>query len=339
MVNFEVAPEHLDKVAFVKLVQWLRDTRVQAKHSTEPIIDGIPKETLAQALKIVINSIYGKLGFMAGDICDRLAVLNVTLNGQLLILMLCEELELNNIEVVSANTDGIVVKLYKRDKQKFDEISQHWKEITGFEADAEEYYCYINRDINNYFVQELNGKTDSKGALNPLMYAADLQKGYDMPIVAQAVVNYFLYDKPVLETLYEATNILDFCKTQNVGRQFHVEYAIGGGISVMQRQVRFYCAMQGGALYKVDNIIPDRISNMCVGQKVIPLNTLDDLPIFERNINYQYYLEECNKIIDPIKLGISPKQKGNAHNKTKSGKALIKKYSGMYNTLFDDNEE
>ena len=30
--------------------------------SKEDIIDGIPKEVLAQALKIVINSIYGKLG-------------------------------------------------------------------------------------------------------------------------------------------------------------------------------------------------------------------------------------------------------------------------------------
>ncbi len=44
------------------------------------------------------------------------------------------------------------------------------------------------------------------------MYMADLSKGYDMPIVAKAVVAYFLEDKPVLETLYEATNILDFVK-------------------------------------------------------------------------------------------------------------------------------
>ena len=211
MVNFEVAPEHLDKVAFVKLVAWLRDTRVQAKHSKEDYIDGIPKDILAQALKIVINSIYGKLGFEAGDICDRLAVLKVTINGQLLILMLCEELELNGIEVVSANTDGIVVKLYKKDKQKFDEISENWKKITKFGADAEEYNCYINRDINNYIIQELNNKVSYKGAMNPLMYAVDLQKGYDMPIVAQAVSNYFLEGKPIMETLYESTNILDFC--------------------------------------------------------------------------------------------------------------------------------
>ena len=32
-----------------------------------------------------------------------------------MMLMLVEELELHNIHVLSANTDGIVIKLYKRD--------------------------------------------------------------------------------------------------------------------------------------------------------------------------------------------------------------------------------
>lgn len=339
MVNFEVAPAHIDQKCFVKLIKWLRDTRVEAKHSKEDYIDGIPKDVLAQVLKIVINSIYGKLGYELGDICDRLAVLNVTINGQLLILMLCEELELNGIEVVSANTDGIVVKLYKRDKEKFDKIADNWKEITKFGADAEEYECYINRDINNYIVKELNGKISYKGALNPLMYSVDLQKGYDMPIVAKAVSNFFLEDKPVLESLYEARNILDFCKTQNVGRQFHVQYNQSNGRQIkMQRNVRFYASMNGGKIFKIHNDT-NAASELCAGQKVTILNTLDDTPIELRNINYQYYLEECYKIIDPIKLNISPKQKGNPNRKTKSGKSLIKKYSQDYTNLFEDNEE
>ena len=54
------------------------------------------------------------------------------------------------------------------------------------------------------------------------MYAADLSKGYDMPIVAKAAAEYLLNDKPILETLYECQNILDFCKTQNIGKQFKV---------------------------------------------------------------------------------------------------------------------
>lgn len=29
-----------------------------------------------------------------------------------------------------------------------------------------------------------------------------------------------------MDTLYKAKNILDFCKTQNIGKQFHVEETI-----------------------------------------------------------------------------------------------------------------
>ena len=327
---YKIAPAHMNEGVFVKLIHWLKETRVTAKHSKEDYIDGIPKDVLAQVLKIVINSIYGKLGFEKGDICDRIAVLKVTINGQLMIMMLCESLELAGIEVVSANTDGIVVKLHKKNKAKFEEIADEWKRLTKLDADSEEYRCYINRDINNYVIEELNGKVSYKGALHPTMYAVDLQKGYDMPIVAKAVVDYFLNDKPILETLYECKNILDFCKTQNVGRQFHVEFTVGTKREILQKNVRFYVTNKGGVIEKVNDNSGDR-SGLCAGKQVTILNTLDDKRIEYRNINYSYYYQEALKIIDPIKLSISPKQKG--------GKSLIKKMSGQYQSLFDNLEE
>lgn len=338
MSVYKIAPAHINEGVFVKLITWLKETRVTAKHSTENYIDGIPKDVLAQVLKIVINSIYGKLGFERGDICDRLAVLKVTINGQLLLLKLCEELELNGIQVYSANTDGIVVKVYKKDKELYDKIINDWQRDTKLSLDSEEYLYYITRDINNYVIKEINGKISYKGALNPFMYAVDLQKGYSMPIVAQAVVNYFLDNKPVLETLYECKNILDFCLTQNVGRQFTVEYSIGGKNYPMQQNVRFYVTNQGGILNKVNKNTLGK-SNLCAGYQVAILNTLDDKKIEYRNINYSFYYKEAIKIIDPIKLHISPNQKGNARQGTKSGKALIKKLSGQYASLFDDLED
>lgn len=330
MSVYRIAPAHVNESIFVKLITWLKETRVTAKHSKEAYIDGIPKDILAQVLKIVINSIYGKLGFTKGDICDRLAVLKVTINGQLLLLKLCEELELNNIPVLSANTDGIVVKVYKSKKHLYDNIINKWQEETKLGLDSEEYKCYINRDINNYIIEEINGKVGYKGAMNPLMYSVDLQKGYSMPVVAQAVSNYFLLNKPVLESLYDCKNILDFCITQNVGHQFHVEFSIDGKRNILQRNVRFYVTNKGGTIEKVHNDSNAR-SGLCAGKQVTILNTLDDKRIEYRNINYSYYYQEALKIIDPIKLNISPNQKG--------GKVAIKKYSGQYKTLFDDLEE
>ena len=334
MAAYRIAPAHIDEGCFTKLVAWIRDTRIKAKHSDEDVIDGIPKETLAQALKIVINSIYGKLGFEAGDICDKLAVLKVTINGQLFIMMLCETLEMNGIEVVSANTDGIVVKLTKANYQKFKDITDDWEDYTGLSADSEMYKAYINRDINNYVCQETNGKLTYKGDLNPLMYLNDLSKGYDEPIVAKAVVEYFINGIPIIDTLYAAKNILDFCKTQNIGRKFHTEFIKGATTYKIQRNVRFYVSNFGGNLFKVS--LDGNKSNLCSGYYVEILNTLDDIPIEQRNINYQYYYNECLKIIDPIKLSISPNQK--AGNGIKSGRVAIQKKSESYDSLFDDNE-
>lgn len=155
MVQYGVAPAHLDQKVFVKLIKWIRDTRVTAKH-TKGDIDGVPANILAAVLKIVINAIYGKLGFEHGNLCDRLAVLKVTINGQLMIMMLCEELELNGIEVISANTDGIVVKLYENKVDTFNTIANNWKKLTGLDADSEEYKCYINRDIDYWCLNPVN---------------------------------------------------------------------------------------------------------------------------------------------------------------------------------------
>ena len=174
--------------------------------------------------------------------------------------------------------------------------------------------------------------------MNPKMYAVDLTKGYSMPVVAQAVSNYFLDDKPILESLYECTNILDFCITQNVGHQFHVEYTINGNTNTLQRNVRYYVSNNGGILEKVHNGTNAR-SGLCAGSQVNILNTLDDKRIELRDINYSYYYNEALKIINPIKLQISPNQKGDAHNGIKSGKALLKQYSGQFQSLFDDLED
>ena len=337
MVAYKIAPEHIDKGVFIKLVDYFRTTRIAAKHSEEPLVDGIPKKVVAEALKIVINSIYGKFSYEFGDIYDRMCTLKTTINGQLFILMLCEELEMNGIPVVSANTDGIVVKLYDNKKEEFNSITKHWEEYTGLSADTEEYNCYVNRDINNYIAEETNGKIDYKGDLNPYMYMENLAKGYNAPIVAKAVVEHFLHNKPVLETFYESTDILDFCKTQNIGRKFKAIY-IDTEEHEIQRNVRFYVSNRGGQLFKQSPEL--KLNNLCAGNRVTILNTLDDTNINLRDINYNYYYEEALKIIDPIQLGISPQQKGNPLNKTKSGKALLKKYGGgSFATLFDDLEE
>lgn len=344
MISYGIYPKHLNQGVFVKMVKYLRDTRVECKHTSDSerlVVPGVPNKIAAEALKIVINSIYGKFGSDRFFLYDRMAQLQVTINGQLMTMTLVEELELNGIHVISANTDGIVIKLPRNKWDVYKDITDRWNETNKMGADYETYKLLIARDINNYFDVQENGKQEYKGALDPKQYIKDLTKGYDMPIVAKAVFEYFVNNKPVMETLTSHTNILDFCKTQNIGQQFEaVEYKIENGKIVknhIQRYVRFYVSTNG-TVVKKQNKVTGSGTELAAKRKVTILNTLDDKPISERNINYKYYYDAVYTIINPIKLGISPTTKANAIKGTKSGKALIKKYSHDFLTLFDDEE-
>ena len=344
MISYNIAPKHLDRATFVKMVDYLKQTRVKCKHTPDSeghVMEGVPNKIGAEALKIVINSIYGKLGSELFFLYDRFAQMQVTINGQLMTMTLIEELELNGIHVISANTDGIVIKLPRDKFNVYKEITDRWNETNKMGADYEEYQMIASRDVNNYFDIQTDGTIEYKGALDPKQYLKELKKGYDAPVVAIAVFEYLVNNVPVMTTLRNHKDILDFCKTQNVGRQFEVVYDVceKGVITHVhsQRHVRFYVSTKGVIIQKENKTTGAR-SKLAGGNTVCILNSLDDLPIEERNINYSYYYNECYKIIDPIMLGISPTQKGDRNKRILSGKAIIKKNSHQYNSLFDDED-
>ena len=341
MVAYNIAPKHLNNAVFVKMVDYFRLTRIKCKHTkdeVEQVVAGVHNKLAAEALKIVINAIYGKFGSDTYFLYDRFAQMQVTINGQLMVMMVVEALELAGIHVVSANTDGIIVKLPKDKENEFKDITDAWCAQNKLGADSERYKLFVTRDINNYFDIQSNDKVEYKGSLDPHQYLKDLKKGYDMPIVAKAVFEYFANGVSVMETLRNHKDILDFCKTQNVGKQFEVVYqkVVDGKVIDVhsQRHVRFYVSTKGVVIMK-ENVHDGKRSVLASGKPVIILNKLDDVDIALRNIDYKYYYEEAYKIINPIKLGISPNQKGDKNNKTLSGKALLKKNFGMYNSLFD----
>lgn len=344
MVAYNIAPKHLNNNVFVKMVDYIRLTRIKCKHTEDKdglIVAGVHNKLAAEALKIVINAIYGKFGFEMFFLFDRFAQMQVTINGQLMVMMVVEALELDGIHVVSANTDGIIVKLPKDKEEDFKRITDDWCAQNKLSADSERYKLFVTRDINNYFDIQSNDKVEYKGSLDPKQYLKDLKKGYDMPVVAKAVFEYFAHGISVMETLRNHKDILDFCKTQNVGKQFEVVYQKVENGKVIdihsQRHVRFYVSTKGVIIMK-ENVNSNQRSVLASGKPVIILNKLDDKDISLRNIDYKYYYEEAYKIINPIKLGISPNQKGDKNKKTLSGKALLKKNFGLYNSLFDNED-
>lgn len=340
--SLKVCQKHLIPKAWFRIADTIVDERLEHKHlAKDKSLDVMERDkhaTAAACLKIVANAgIFGKMGSEKSFLCDKKAMYQVTINGQLFLLMLIEKLELAGIHVISANTDGIVTIVPRELEQTADDICHWWEKHLGLELEFTYYTKYVTEGVNSYLTVKRGGSSKFKGRMNPKMFLEDLSKGYNSPIVAKCVTEYFINGTPVMETLRNAKSILDFCRTQNVDHKYRLEFThvVDGKIrtDVVQRNTRFYISSTGGTLMKVEsmgwnerNEEQVKKSSLCAGQRVSICNTVDDTDISELNVNYLYYYNEAMAIIEPIEQSRNNKGKG---------KRLVKKYYGMRNTLFD----
>ena len=92
--------------------------------------------------------------------------------------------------------------------------------------------------------------------MNHKMFSEDLTKGYNAPIVAYSVNQYFLNGTPIMDTLRNSKSVLDFCKTQNIARKYKLEYThiVDGKLTTeeVQRNTRYFISTNGGSLMKVE---------------------------------------------------------------------------------------
>lgn len=340
--SLKICQKHLNPKAWFRIADTIVDERLEHKHLAKDqslnLIQLMKHITAAACLKIVANAgIFGKMGSEKSFLCDKKAMYKVTINGQLFLLMLIERLEDAGIHVISANTDGIVTIVPKGLEETADNICHWWEKHLGLELEFTHYSKYVTEGVNSYLTVKTDGKKKFKGRMNPKMYLEDLSKGYNSPIVAKAVTEYFINGTPVMETLRNSKSILDFCRTQNVNRKYYIEYTHVVDhkmvVEEVQRNTRFYVSLTGGSLMKVEVLGWDennqpklKKSSLCAGQRVTVCNLVEDKDISELNINYLYYYNECMAIIEPIEQSRNNKGKG---------KRLVKKYYGMRNTLFD----
>lgn len=340
--SLKVCQKHLLPKAWFRIADTIVDERLEHKHlSKDKSLDSKERDkhaTAAACLKIVANAgIFGKMGSEKSFLCDKKAMYQVTINGQLFLLMLIEKLELAGIHVISANTDGIVTVVPRKLEKTADDICHWWEKHLGLELEFTYYTKYVTEGVNSYLTIKRGGSCKFKGRMNPKMFLEDLSKGYNSPIVAKCVTEYFINNIPVMETLRNAKSILDFCRTQNVNHKYRLEFThvVDGKIrtDVVQRNTRFYISSTGGTLMKVESMGWNdngeeqvKKSSLCADQRVSICNTVDDTDISELNVNYLYYYNEAMAIIEPIEQSRNNKGKG---------KRLVKKYYGMRNTLFD----
>ena len=158
------------------------------------------------------------------------------------VLMLIEALEGSGIQVVSANTDGIVIYCHKRNQAALFLIIAAWEETTGFNTEETAYTALYSRDINNYVAFKPSGSYKAKGA-----YAdAELSKTPTAQVCVQAVVDHLQLDIPIETTIRSCPDTRMFVSVRSV---------TGGAVkgdTYLGKAVRWYYAVgeTGSIQYK-----------------------------------------------------------------------------------------
>lgn len=210
---------------FIEIYRAVYKLRLEAKVKADQFKKAGDKEqakywkTVSDGLKIVLNGAFGKLGSKYSILFAPELLIRTTITGQLALLMLIECLEYNGIPVVSANTDGIVLKTSAGKEQLRDDIINWWQNVTGLETEATFYTAIFNRDVNNYIAFKPDGSHKAKGCygeagVSPA--ASPTGKHPDREICSEAVVAFLAHGTPLYTTIRNCQDIRKFVTVRQV---------------------------------------------------------------------------------------------------------------------------
>lgn len=286
VLNLKLYPKHLG-TDFLNVYRMIRDRRVEAKKAK--------RISESENLKVTINGTFGKTGSPYSFLYAPEMTIQITVGGQLYLLMLIEYLELNGIPIYSANTDGIVIKCPKSKKQLYNDIIKQWEVITGFETEETQYAAIYSRDVNAYLAIKPDGKTKGKNiyydpwnSTNPKDLYWRFQKNPTAQICVEAVEKFVTKQIPLETTIKECRDITRFLCVKNVNGGAHKERRYLGKV------IRWYYAkgMLGTINYVTNN---NKVSDSDGAKPCM------DLPDeFPNDIDYDRYVRRAKDMLEDM---------------------------------------
>ena len=251
-----------------------------------------PKGSAENAmLKLALNGVYGDSNNKFSVFYDPLFTMSITLNGQLLLCLLAEQLiKISGLTLIQINTDGLTVKIPRFQKASVDAVRQWWEKRTGLELEEALYKTMFIRDVNNYIAQYESGKVKRKGAYEYSLGWHQNAGGLVIPKVAEKVL---VEGAPIRETVENWPNKMDFMLRTKVPRSSYLQW----GDEQVQNISRYYIAKGGKPLNKwmppLKNKTEWRKIGVESGWTVQVCNRLEDAVL---PVDYNYYIQEVEKL-------------------------------------------
>jgi len=306
-------PSHLDKV-WCEQIKELITKRIELK----PLAKTDKRAaSFVEAWKYSLNGgSFGKLGEVTSWQYDMEKMFSVTIGCQLEILMLIEELELNNISVISSNTDGIVSLFDKQKEQLYNQICKEWEIKTNStqygKLEFADYKSIIQTSVNDYLVIKKDGTLKFKGdfVIDNLLY-----KNKSRRIVPLALKAYYVDNIEPEKFIKNHKDIFDFCCCVRADSTMSLHILRDMNYIKQQKTCRYYVANTRDVLLKRMKPNPNKkpknqydiFGGIDDGTRENQIEAGYNIQIFNKyfesdnyNINYNYYISKVQNIIDKI---------------------------------------
>ena len=299
-------PAHLGKDFFRVYKNDLVDVRLAEKAKT------VGKDmAIIEGFKEAANASYGNSNSEYSWLYDPKYTMETTINGQLLITMLVEDLLLHipEAQLLQTNTDGATLKFPKKDLPIYESICKAWEKVTNLTLEFADYNAMYIWDVNNYIAQYTSGKTKCKGRFEwedlQNHKVTHLYKNKSHLIVSKAIFNYFINDVPPERYLSENRNIYDYCagiKIKGDWKFIQSCYDKTAGIveKELQPTLRYYVSTEGCKIIKRNT--KDRREIQVEAGKWLQqeFNTFEEKKWEDYNVDESYYLEAIYKEINNL---------------------------------------
>ncbi len=239
----KLAPEHLGEQFCTEYAALKAERLRHAK--------GTPENA---ALKLALNGTYGNSNNPWSPFLDPKFTMTITVNGQLMLLMLAERLlAVPSVELIQINTDGVTFRCRKDVRDQVDTVCTEWSRWTCLDLEYAEYSAFYGRDVNSYIAQYTDGKLKSKGAYwypkQDSDYNGWWHKDFSALVVQRAVEAVLVRGADLETFIREHDDPFDFmCRYKTPGGSVLV-HGVSPEID-QQRVTRYYVAKDGQPLVK-----------------------------------------------------------------------------------------
>lgn len=225
--------------------------------------------------------------------------------------MLIEMMEMNGIQVVSGNTDGIVCMFPKEKEETYNRLCIEWENKVGNhdmgKLEYTDFKSLYQEGVNSYLGIKIDGSVKKKGRF---VTEFELNKNKSGRIVQIACEKYFAEGIDPEIFIKNHKNIFDFCIAKKaVGKMYYEEILSETEVKKHKKLVRYYISENGNVFKKRGtNSKDDEVDAYCeaphkdffwLGEpKLTYFNQAYKSDNY--NIDYKFYIVDALERIDKI---------------------------------------